>query len=54
VYSVFTAEVRIPSQQQAAAQFGGGGGGITRSASLLGLALDELPYPRSYMDINFY
>lgn len=48
VYSIFTAEVQIPSQ---AAQFGG----ITRSASLLGL--DELPYPtypRSYMDINFY
>ncbi|CAD6206067.1 unnamed protein product [Miscanthus lutarioriparius] len=47
VYSIFTAEVQIPSQ----AQFGG----ITRSASLLGL--DELPYPtypRSYMDINFY
>ncbi|ONM07628.1 Type IV inositol polyphosphate 5-phosphatase 7 [Zea mays] len=50
VYSIFTAEVEIPSQS--AAHFGG----ITRSASLLGL--DELPpyqtYPRSYMDINFY
>lgn len=47
VYSIFTAEVQIPSQTQF--------GGITRSASMLGL--DELPYPtypRSYMDINFY
>ncbi|CAL4918245.1 unnamed protein product [Urochloa decumbens] len=47
VYSIFTAEVQIPSQTQF--------NGITRSASLLGV--DELPYPtypRSYMDINFY
>ncbi|CAN6304099.1 unnamed protein product [Urochloa humidicola] len=47
VYSIFTAEVQIPSQTQFS--------DITRSASLLGV--DELPYPtypRSYMDINFY
>ena len=47
VYSIFTAEVQIPSQSQFS--------GITRSASLLGV--DELrypTYPRSYMDINFY
>ncbi|XP_062212031.1 type IV inositol polyphosphate 5-phosphatase 7-like isoform X2 [Phragmites australis] len=47
VYSIFTAEVQIPSQTQFS--------GITRSSSLMGV--DELPYPtypRSYMDINFY
>ncbi|CAN6309949.1 unnamed protein product [Urochloa humidicola] len=47
VYSIFTAEVQIPSQTQFS--------DITRSASPLGV--DELPYPtypRSYMDINFY
>lgn len=47
VYSIFTAEVKLPSQ----AQFGS----FTRSSSLMGV--DELPfpaYPRSYTDINFY
>ncbi|KAK3146550.1 hypothetical protein QOZ80_3BG0267930 [Eleusine coracana subsp. coracana] len=47
VYSIFTAEVQIPSQTHFS--------GITRSNSLMGV--DELPYPiypRSYMDINFY
>ncbi|KAK3149786.1 hypothetical protein QOZ80_3AG0222770 [Eleusine coracana subsp. coracana] len=47
VYSIFTAEVQIPSQTHFS--------GITRSNSVMGV--DELPYPiypRSYMDINFY
>ncbi|KAM3310292.1 hypothetical protein ACQJBY_031155 [Aegilops geniculata] len=47
VYSIFTAEVKLPSQ----AQFGS----FTRSSSLMGV--DELAYPtypRSYTDINFY
>nr|XP_025879913.1 type IV inositol polyphosphate 5-phosphatase 7 isoform X2 [Oryza sativa Japonica Group] len=47
VYSIFTAEVQIPSQTQFCS--------FARSTSLMGV--DELPYPtypRSYTDINFY